>query len=125
MKKVYKVPVYMVKDIGPYNLTFIDNILVSKSRFGYKELFTRYSIKCIDSEYNSSDESDIINRVVIFKKDLNKDNVIDADMFIEYSAEAPNSMWKKFYDENLKRYDNGDNPDNKVLRKYKENIKNF
>ena len=72
MKKIYKVPVYKVEGVGPYNLIFIDNIIVSKSRFGYKELFTRYSIKCIDSEYINLDDSDVTNRIVIFKRDLNK-----------------------------------------------------
>ena len=121
MKKLYKVPVFKIEGTGPYNLNFIDNIIVFKSRFCYKELITKCNIKCIDSKYNEIGDN---TRVVIFKKDLNDDNVVDSDDFIDYFASAPSSKWKTFYDENLKKYNNGDNPDNKVLRKYKEFLDN-
>ena len=121
MKKIYKVPVFKVEGVSPCNFIFIDDIIVSKSRFGYKELFTRYSIKCIDSQYNEIGDN---TRVVIFKKDLNDDNFVDSDDFIDFFASVPSSKWKTFYDENLKKYNNGDNPDNKVLRKYKEFLDN-
>jgi len=99
MKKLYKVPVFKLEGIGPYNLSYIDNIIVFKSKFCYKELITKCNIICIDSKYNDTDDS--INRIVIFKKDLNDNNIVDSDDFIEYSANIASSNWKEFYDKNI------------------------
>ena len=117
MKKLYKVPVFKVDDDNLRNFIFIDNIIVFKSRFGYKELFTRYNVKCINLQYNETSDYVDDNRVVILKSDLNDNNIVDSDNFIDYFASIPSSKWKKFYDEELKKCNN--NPDNKVLRKYK------
>ena len=119
MKKIYKVPVFEVEGDGPYKFIFIDDIIVSKSRFCYKELFTRYNIKCIDSQNIDSND---VSSVVIFNKDLNDGNLVDSDNFIDYSASAPNSKWKTYYDEKLKKHSNNKS-DSKVLRKYRELLK--
>lgn len=104
MKKIYRVPVFQVdsSELNSCKLSLIDNIIVFKSRFGYKELFTDYYIKCIN------DTSDILLSddkpyVFIFKCDLNEDNVMNSDQIIEYSSYAPSSKWKIFYDKFIRK----------------------
>lgn len=111
MKKLYKVPVFKIEGTGPYNLSFIDNIIVFKSRFCYKELITKCNIKSIDSKFDDSCE---YMGIVILKKDLNVNNIVDSDDFIEYSANAVNSKWNEFYNINLRKYYKSDD---KVLKK--------
>ena len=114
MKKIYKVPVFKIEGVGPYNLSFIDDIIVSKNKFSYKELFTKYNITCIDSQFNV--ESCGTVKVVIFKKDFTEDNIVDSDKFIEYSANAPFSNWRLFYDNELKK-EKMNKSEEKVMKK--------
>ena len=115
MKKIYKVPAYKISD--SFRLEKIDDIVVVKDVFGYKELFTHYRLVCFDTLIVDDKTTDIdlfslpmgventhmnSNSIFIFSSHLTDNNLLDSDKVIDHYSKAPYSKWMSYYRTELK-----------------------